>query len=414
MNTLIRTALRVLAVMVVAVLGSATAGAAPTPPGTASGPACSWQFMTDSQVRNVAFPDVNATYWVMPYVLGPGDSLTLSGQYPRARYFSLNTYGTNLDTIDVLRDDQIRPDPGSSNPYVPNETSLPGRSWRATVVSGEADRSHNEISGLPAAGAQRIPSGFIIIRVYVPDDPSSPNGGVALPTVTMHLGGTTVPLNPCAQPSDSGSDSAPGAGILTRLFETAATDAFPPGTPEATFANPATTTGLFANGDNKYIAAGLTYRPGRVAVIRGKAPSFPDTRIGVPAGEPGKSLRYWSMCQNDRVSPYPVVACAADYQTSLDADGYYTYVIAPPSDLASLSDPTVTLIPWGDTGVPDKVLIMRHMLPSDAFYPYSVQASQASGGDPSATMGEYFPRATYCGVSELENQGWQRCYDYGK
>ena len=27
------------------------------------------------------------------------------------------------------------------------------------------------------------------------------------------------------------------------------------------------------------------------------------------------------MCQNDQVSPYPVVACAADFQTNLDARG---------------------------------------------------------------------------------------------
>ena len=410
---LIRTAIRILAVMVVAMMmGSATAGAAPTPPGTAPGPVCAWQFMTDSHVRNVAFPDVNATYWVMPYVLGTGDSLTLTGQYPEARYFSLNTYGTNLDTVDTLRDDQIRPDPGSSNPYVAGGPSSPGRTWQTTVVNREADHSRNEISGLPPAGVQRVPVGFIIIRIYVPDDPGSPNGSVALPSVTMHLGGATIPLSPCAVPYGSRNDSRPGAGIVNRLFEAAATDASPPGTPEATFVNPTTTAGLFPNGDTKYLTAGLTYRPGRVAVVRGKAPSFPNTRTGVPAGDPGAALRYWSMCQNDKVAPFPVVACAADYQTGLDTEGYYTYVIAAPSDLAATADPTVTVIPWGDTAVPNKVLILRNMLPSPAFYPYSVQASQDAGTDPAATMGEYYPRATYCEVAVLENLGWRGCYHH--
>ncbi len=71
--------------------------------------------MSDETVLNVAFPDVNATYWVLPYALGPGDSIELSGNYTAARYFSLNTYDTNFDTIDTLRDNMIVPDSGSGN-----------------------------------------------------------------------------------------------------------------------------------------------------------------------------------------------------------------------------------------------------------------------------------------------------------
>ena len=49
--------------------------------------------------------------------MGPGDSIELSGTYPTGRYFSLNTYGTNFDTVDTLRDNQIESDPGSGNPF---------------------------------------------------------------------------------------------------------------------------------------------------------------------------------------------------------------------------------------------------------------------------------------------------------
>ena len=101
------------------------------------------------------------------------------------------------------------------------------------------------------------------------------------------------------------------------------------------------------------------------------------------------------MCQNDLRSPYPVVACAADFQTALDAAGYYTYVVAAPADVPADLAPDVTVIPWGSTDV-DKVLFLRNMTPSAEFYPYSIQASQDSGADPAVTMGPYYPRAVYC------------------
>lgn len=400
-------------------VGPGVAHAEPRAPGSSPSPFCAWQLMSNSQVMNVAFPDANATYWVLPYALAPGDSITLTGKYPRARYFSLNTYGTDLDTVDTLRDNQIRPDRGGVNPYTEAGAEAAaargaaGSAWRATVVNRTPDKARNEIRGLPAGG-QRAPIGSLIIRIYVPDDARSPSGGVSLPTVTMRTGGAAVTLRPCAQPFDPKNYPGPIAAATTRLFDAflqdAASGAFPAGAPDAKFINPASTAGLFPNGDNKYIGAGLKYRKGRVAVIRGKAPSFPNTRAGASPAQPGKDLRYWAMCQNDKVSPYPVVACAADFQTRLDADGYYTYVVAAPADRAGLNDPALTLIPWGDTSVPEKVVFLRNMLPSSGYYPWSVQASQAGGGDPQRSMGEYYPRAVYCSAELLSTQGWRACY----
>ncbi len=390
------------------------AHAAPVAPSNAPAPLCSWQLMSNNEVLNIAFPDVNATYWVLPYALGPNDTISLSGSYPNARYFSLNTYGTDLDTVDTLRDSQIRPDPGSSNPYVAGGAHATGRRWHATVVNRVPNRSLNEIRATPPTGAQAVPVGFLIIRVYVPDDVRSLSGGVALPTVTMRLGGATIPMPPCAVPFDPKNYSGPIAAVMTALVDRAvervASGAFPPDAPEVTFINPGSTAGLFPNGDNKYIGSKLTYRTGRIAVIRGKAPSYPNTRTGASPAQAGVDMRYWSMCQNDKVSPYPVVACAADFQTRLDADGYYTYVVAAPADMTYSADPRITIIPWGDTSVPNKVVFLRNMLPSTAFYPLSVQAAQATDTEPVATMGPYYPRATYCDVTVFQKQGWQACY----
>ena len=385
--------------------GSAVAG----PPDSAL---CAWRFMSNDTVLNVAFPDANSTYWLMPYALGPGDSIELSGTYPAARYFSVNTYGTNLDTVDTLRDNQIAPDPGSGNPYTDaSAATLPTaqQRWHAKLVNGPADHSRNEIQAV--ASGQSTPIGFVIVRVYVPTDPASLSGGVPLPEVKLTLAGSEVPAQPCAQPFDPAGYTGPVADAAKAAFDqgiaAAASGAFPGGAPEATFGNPASTAGLFPNGDNKYVGTRVSYQPGRLLVVRGKAPTFPDTRAGQSPTAPTQ-LRYWSMCQNDLRTPYPVVACAADFQTALDASGYYTYVLAAPADLPANLPPTVTTIAWGSTDV-DKVLFLRNMTPSAAFYPDSVQASQDSGSDPAITMGPYYPHAAYCSAETFSAGGADAC-----
>ncbi|MEU4414929.1 hypothetical protein [Nocardia salmonicida] len=398
---------------VVATVLAAVGFAAPASADPPDSALCAWRFMSNSTVLNVAFPDANSTYWLMPYALGPGDSIELSGTYPAARYFSLNTYGTDLDTVDTLRDDQIAADPGSANPFVDADAaSLPAsqRRWHATLVNGPADHSRNEIQAV--ANGQSSPIGFVIVRVYVPTDPASLSGGVALPDVTLSIAGADVPTQPCAQPFDPAAYTGPVADAAKSAFDRAiagaASGAFPGNTPEATFSNPASTSGLFPNGDNKYIGTRISYQPGRLLVVRGKAPIFPNTRAGQSPTDPSQQVRYWSMCQNDLRSPYPVVACAADFQTAIDGSGYYTYVVAAPADVPANLDSSVTVIPWGSTDV-DKVLFLRNMTPSAAFYPNSIQASQDSGDDPATTMGPYYPRTAYCSTETFTTGGVEAC-----
>ncbi|MBJ8344290.1 hypothetical protein JGU72_06355 [Antrihabitans sp. YC2-6] len=402
-------------------IGAGPATAAP--PGLGAVPQCAWEFMSNNQVLNIAFPDTNATYWVLPYALAPGDSIQLSGTYPYARYMSLNTYGTDFNTIDTLRDNQIRPDAGSSNPFVDAAAASfapPQRQWHATVVSGAADHERNQIQGLPSGvDPQTVPLGFLIIRVYVPDNPSSAPGGVPLPAVTLtHANGASVPLQTCNTVFNPATmPDGPGKMVLQALFDRvvagAASGAFPGNVPEAVFVNPASTSGLFPNGDNKYIGAGLTYRPQRILVVQGRAPSFPDTRSGQTVAGSDTQVRYWSMCQNDQVSPYPVVTCAADFQTGVNGQGDYTYVVAAAGDVPAraATDPSVTVLDWGSTSVPKKVLFMRYMLPSAAFYPNSIQFSQNTGSDPASTMGPYYPRSVYCNTATFEAGGAQACFD---
>ncbi|MFD6393345.1 hypothetical protein [Nocardia sp. NPDC060259] len=105
-----------------------------------------------------------------------------------------------------------------------------------------------------------------------------------------------------------------------------------------------------------------------------------------------------------------MVSCASGFQTHLDDQGYYTYVVAAPAEAAQVHDPALTVLAWGSASVPNKVVFLRNMLPSPQFYPWSVQAAQARGADLATSMGAYYPRATYCDISVVTSRGYQDCY----
>src|SRR6266568_3702415 len=74
---------------------------------------------TDAATVNVAFPDQAAVYWVGAYTMVPGTRLRITGRYPHARYFSFNVYDNLQRPLDAIADAEIRPDPGSTNPFLP-------------------------------------------------------------------------------------------------------------------------------------------------------------------------------------------------------------------------------------------------------------------------------------------------------
>ena len=169
-------------------------------------------------------------------------------------------------------------------------------------------------------------------------------------------------------------------------------------------------------------------------VVRGKAAVFPDTYNGKPVWQPPGQfakvdMRYWSMCNNNQEKPYPVVQCAADFQTLVDDQGYYTYIVAATDDgkAPAWLPAGTTWLPWGSKTARN-ILIFRNMIPAPSFH-QSVQDALAAGCtfDNSTTpvpygniaaasdcaagiMGPYHPVAVYCDTQRLIDQGWQACF----
>ncbi|MEU6670635.1 hypothetical protein [Streptomyces sp. NPDC046727] len=375
---------------------------------------CAWPAVVRPGRLNIAFPETNATYWMTPYRLGRGESIVAEGTYPSARFTSLTAYDATGSPVDSLADHQIAPDPGSRNPFAVADagTNPAQHRYRVTLKTGVAAGSGGNTLAATARSAGSG-TGWLVLRIYVPDKDSDPTGGVPLPTLTRQRQGSSAgAMATCPRADAAKGPAGPVATALRDVvkkyapaggFEGCGTStASAPG-----FALPNKVGGLFPNPYNKYLCTELKHASGRVAVIRGKAPTFPDTTNGQSVLT-ATQVRYWSLCQNQVQLPYPVSSCAADFQTARDRDGRYTYVVSTAQDRpanATTKD-GVTWIDWGPTDV-TSVLILRNMLPAQDFT-HAVQDVR-KGDDPAKAMGDYYPTIAYCTKDAFAKGGPDAC-----
>ena len=364
-------------------------------------PTCAWPNIVHApDGRNVAFPDTNSTYWVMPFdsALWPaGSKMVISGQYAKARFFSFTVYSGVGEVFDTINDLQITPDPGSENPFSSPGAGPGPHTYALTLERAPVANPNDETLAAPQT------NGRIIYRVYVPNEGLDLKGGVPLPTITMvDAQGNSRILEQC----DSSVTAPVAADLSTQdpppipgqpLCEP------DPARPNVLCFAPANFGFLYPNPAVNYIASNaLDYRPGKIIVVRAKAAVFPNTFKGGSVFDPAipnagpVQLRYWSMCNNEIVTPWPVVACQADFNTKRDRWNYFTYVISPAESGSRPSwiPPYATWIPWGDATL-DNLLIFRSMLAPEGF--------PAEGS-------EVYPKAVYCDKGLFKNRGWQACF----
>jgi len=416
-------------------VGSAPPTSGPAPvagPTAAPGTACGWPSKADKATLNVAYPDTAATYWATSYVLAPGESLQLRGRYPDARYASLITYGPNGDAIGVLTDQDIQPDPGGTNPFrgggpaggaytatvrgdgqkAPNTVTAAAPSSTqpvstapfstATGTSAAPDRAgRSTMVGTGTAGAIGVVSGTILYRVYLSHTAGDPTGGAGLPAIeVVHADGSTTNVATCANPG------ANPAALAIIDANGPATNTPAPAQP--VFIRPkAGSANLYPNPDNVYVVTILHHTPGKVVVVRGRAPTFPNTAKGAKVTGT-EQVRYWSLCTDAYAKPYPVSFCVADQDVVIGADGLYTFVVSTVADRPANATAAngVTWLDWGDTTV-DNLLLMRHMLAAKDFTESAINL--APGTLASTTMGPYAPAGVYCDASTFAQGGPAAC-----
>jgi len=407
---------------------------------------CAWPLeMSPEGTANFQFPDNSARYWIMPFDTQQYETMTIKGTYPNIRYFSFAAYETidydainntnqGFDIAGPLSDAQIAPDQGGINPFVQRGD----RNGTYTVVISRTGQT----SGNTIAVSHDLV--WILLRMYVADaDPSlsgqSMMGGVPLPTITVtDRTGASRQLEACSQINKWVDLSK----FVQFLFPPSLDLSINEGTPSSDrlwFAPPKNPPSiLWPNPDNKYMMMlpGNDYQPGRIIVIHGKAPGFPDTFNGSPIWVPSQGfrsvdMRFWALCTADFASPFSVINCATDFNTDRKGE-YYTIVIS--DDLVRpkwlQGRPNVNWLPWGDEQYP-KVVAFRNMLPADDFhhavkdawnyqnglctFNFSLEVPPNPGDidkvGPCAqdVMGDYYPVAVWCDKSKFLAGGWQAC-----
>lgn len=397
---------------------------------TLKGLGCGWIAASDADNANIAFPDKAARYWVALVPMTPGNRLRIEGIYPKARYFSFNSYDLALRPTDAIADREISPESGSRNPFTEATASSGGR-YTAYLNFGAApeQRAANSFySGAIGAGPLQLPNGPvvpIIYRTYLASGERQ-DGGVALPVLTLEssTGQAIATLPTCSEPflpsfggllPDFGfNDLINQADYPNQLALPFPTAVYPAitrpfyGLPQTAMnmiidqlgiaeqasqfpALPSTGGGGFlSNVHNDYTTSAFARRYGNLFLLRAKAPNFRDKK-GVTFGQ--EQMRYWSICQNEFVTQR-YTDCSADKDTVLDADGYFTVAVSDTAErpTQATSAQGITWLPWG--AYPDGLLLYRQMLVDDNFKQAIKRVPQ--GTDINDVMGEFAPQTTYC------------------
>ena len=371
---------------------------------------CSWLARSDDDTVNAAYPDTSATYWISSYRLTNGETLRIHGMYPDARYFSFHTYTNSGVTEDSRYDAQIQPSKGSGNPFRHKVAASKPKHYVVTVRAGAVPkhRAPNTVyTGTTPETDQPNLSGILIYRIYTPTDPTSLEGSVPLPAITMRAGGTTV-----AREGGCETNQPTTGGAIDKVYNSLGYPSSGPPIPIPNATKHPTwnrassnlqVAGLFGNQQNAYLTSRTSQQYGDVLVIHAKAPSFPDTAKGEPAYK-HTQVRYWSICQNSETTR--VIACVPDSKAP-QRHGRYTIVISTAANRPQTATRSngVAWIPWGPQ--PDGVLIYRNMVAAPGFS-HATQEVPAKG-DAKKIMGAYYPHSHYCSTLSYDAKGPRHC-----
>ncbi|MEE9329662.1 MAG: hypothetical protein V3V30_05945 [Parvularculaceae bacterium] len=292
-----------------------------------------WQGQFIGRDETVAFyPDAYANYWTFHFEQPASPiGLRISGDVPKARYFSFNLYNDiNFTSVAALSDQDISINSGRYEIVViPESHTMPDAQ---NVLTYEA-------------GLIKI---ALIVRLYVPEQGIS--GGVALPNIEAFDLKTGEPValpQPTAPKSKPVSIDKIEALVMNKVGGPLAHNI---GGDLRSYR--VSSGGLYANKDNQYLVMPVKHDPDQYAVIRFKPPGF---------GQTPADVRYWSLSLGDTKSFN--FWTLHDDQATKAPDGFIYVVIGDhaPKGLAG----AYNFRGW--QGIDPAVLIYRHLLPQKTY-----------------------------------------------
>lgn len=420
-------------------MAAGTRGAGAATPAASGDPtsSCPWGRSNNSRGGGAAYPDTAAHYFTVAIPAVPGETLTLHGTFPHARYISFTTYDPKTAAADNVNDQGIVPDAGGVNPYLADaDRTATRRAFTLDVVFGQRPASgapRNTLYTTSQDGSHIGPAFIVIYRVYRPDTGRDETGDGGLPRITVNdPGGARQELAGCpggpadAQPDAIGqannkalsgdplvSSPLQGPGLdppIWRKFYNLAeslvqgTDNGVVGSAASDGAQPVAAAtgsgGFLQNLDNNYIATVLGAGYGQVVVVHGHVWGYVPTYQRQPRMA-AATLRYWSVCSNEEATTR-VYACLDDDQVVSTGSGDWTLVVSTAANRPRNATAAcgVNWLPFG--AAPDDVLIIRNMLAQPGVTG-TVQATRA--GHEVEDLGRYYPRSAYTSTSAFEQLG---------
>lgn len=403
------------------------------------------------------YPDMYAAYFVSDIRLPKGATLTLKGKFPHARYFSFtvaNQLGDDgeMGNGNFIRDNMIKPDEGSSNPYIStNSRDAKERSFTIQVVQGKAPETPppNTLYTGSDGEDERI---HLSMRVYLADDGYDLTGNVplagdgnGLPEVTLNLpGGETIQgpeliqlldaqkngdgvaydreawVNAAASSKDP--DNAPcylpiPVAQLFRNKDYSVSGLFIEDPEKRVETYPADNSGAFlSNPDTPYMTMPYSLNYGDVVLIRGKHPSHPSTRRGEKEwSEKEPDLRYFSVSTAGAPPSGEGWYTLYDEQIEVDDEGYFTIAVSTPRNRPAnaTEENKVSWITHGNgegffKGARPLLgeVYFRYQCPSDSWKESPANIPPPTPEHPIPQdplyMKEYYPRAVYLSKEEFE------------
>ncbi|MDV2469249.1 hypothetical protein QR674_09630 [Acinetobacter chinensis] len=417
---------------------------------------CMWQNSfssksgTGEDPLNIAFPDSNVNYWSSEFAVPEGAKVTIDGDYPYSRHFSLVSYTAEGLRVNSLLDSTIAPNKGSVNPFIPGNNRLDkSRSYTAQLELGELPENPVENTlYAPKTEGNKV---AMLYRVYVPNKNMDEKGNASFPRFKVQLANGEVktgndacnvlqvkrtPIQKTTTISEATSlalfnqqlhEGFPAQQIPTWYKAFSGVDnikciyKFDPVTKkpiDKCEGQPVTPKlNYWATPDNEYVFAMTSRRLGKVMELRGKLPPTVKTLNNDPLFEK-TDVRYWSICSNELITTATNYCLYDEQIKNVDKDGFYTIVASLPEDRPANATEACGVnylqlsprgsgymgedgkaVGHGDLGI----FIMRNLLP-DPEFKQAVQNVKA-WGEEKTVMGDYLPDMKYTSKEDFEAKG---------
>jgi len=328
-----------------------------------------WQVYPGNDLSSLALPDYFSIYlsYTLDTTTHPGLGLRISGNFPFARYMSVNIYGARTGTsLGALTDYQIMTRHPNINPFVAGNTESELNREYVFNVERQSDPASEQTGPArqnlltydpedllnPAIPEQKLALLTVIIRYYVPKlSEDGHYGGVDAPKVQVYKLPDGIPEDaPPGYPTQMDVNKSTFQTRLAPIFTTAGPDN------RLRFYH-AAGSGQFNNADNIYLICAALNVDGinNCVILKLKPPSFPLTHDEFDKTQ----VRYWSFNQGNPDTSTPLGI--KDQDLKLATDGFVYLVMGPNSLSGKAAQNGYNYMPW-KADKQQAVILYRNML----------------------------------------------------